>query len=225
MEGISAGFSTNPQGMITGVSVEIDHEQLSHVNTLLQSTPQKALIVYERAIRRGLSAGHVQADKEIRARYDISSASLHDKHSYQTFQERVQKDGSGVVGYLHFAGSKIPLFRFHPSPGKRTYTTLYVNGTGGWRITTDVSAADVRGQMLRRRTAFIATFRSGHTGIFTRTGRKTASGKDEIREYWGFSVKDMLDYEPAREAVQKRMAEIVQRRIDHELLQMLNQTK
>lgn len=225
MEGIKAGVSSNSAGVVTGVSVEIDHEKISHVNTLLQSMPQRALVVYERAIRRGLSAGRTQANREIKERYDISSASLSDSHSYKTMQEKVQRDGGGVVGYINFAGSKIPLFRFHPSPGKRTYTTRYVNGIGGWRVTTDVSAADVRGQMLRRRTAFIATFRSGHTGIFTRTGGKTASGKDEIREYWGFSVQDMLNYEPARENIERRMAEIVERRIDHELLQALDQAK
>ena len=225
MEGIKTGNTGHWAGsVVSGVSVEIDHEQIAHVNTLLQSVPQKALVVYERAIRRGLSAGRTQANKEIKERYDISSANLDNEagHTYKTYQEKVSKDGGGVVGYINFAGAKIPLYRFHPSPGQRTYTTRYVNGWGGWRVTTDVSAADLRGQMLRRQTAFIATFKSGHTGIFTRTGKTTRTGKDKIREYWGFSVQDMLDYPPAREAVQERMAEIVARRIDHELLQMLD---
>lgn len=218
MEGISTGYSTNSSGVITGVSVQIDHERISHVNTLLRSAPEKALMVYERAIRRGVAAGRTQASKEIRERYDISNGNL---RANENLREVVRRDGGGVIGYINFAGAKIPLYRFHPSPAKRTYTTRYVNGISGWRVTTDVSAADIRGDMIRRRTAFIATFQSGHTGIFSRTGKKTASGRDEIREYWGFSVKDMLDYEPAREAIQERMAEITQKRIDHELLQML----
>ena len=224
MDGMNMGVKRNPDGIITGLSVEIDKEQISRVNTILQSTPQKALVVYKRAIQRGVSAGRVQANKEIKTRYDISNASLNnsDGHSYSTYSEKVIEDGGGVVGYINFAGAKIPLYRFHPIPSARLYTTRYVNQISGWRVTTDVSAADVRGQMLRRRTAFIATMPSGHTGIWERTGKITSGGKEGIREFWGFSVRDMLDYEPARESVQNRMAEIVEKRIEHELLRALD---
>lgn len=72
MEGIKTGNTGYWAGnVVAGVSVEIDHEKISHVNALLQSMPQKALVVYERAIRRGLSAGRTQANKEIKERYDI----------------------------------------------------------------------------------------------------------------------------------------------------------
>lgn len=227
MDSIRTRSTVYGDGSLRGVSVEIDREQIRHVNALLQSAPEKALVVYKRAIQRGLSAGRVQANKEIRERYDISNANLNNKggHSYSTYSEKVMEDGGGVVGYIHFAGAKIPLYRFHPQPKTRTYTTRYVNGYGGWRVTTDVSAADVRGQMIRRRTAFIATMPSGHTGIWKRTGKRTASGKPEIEEFWGFSVQDMLDYEPARDAVQERMAEIVAKRIDHELFRELDAIK
>lgn len=206
--------------MLQGVSVQIDPAQIAHVNAALQSAPQKALVVYRRAISRSLSAGRVQANKEIKTRYDISNASLNNTggHSYATYEEKIHEDGGGVVGYINFAGSKIPLYRYRHSPQTRTYTTRYVNGHGGWRVTTEVSAADVRGQMLRRRTAFIATFQSGHTGIFVRETEERLP----VKEMWGFSVRDMLDYEPAREAIQKRMEDIVSGRIDHELLQTLD---
>ena len=221
MDDIQAEFKTDSSGMIKGVSVEIDKERIARVNSLLQSAPQKAMTVYKRAIGRALKAGRTQANKEIRERYDIPLASLRDEHTYNTYHEKIQEDGGAVIGYINFAGSKIPLYRFHPNPKTRQYTTRYVNGRGGWRVTTDVSAADVKGQMIRRRTAFIATFPSGHTGIFARTGGKTRTGKDELREYWGFSVQDMLDYPEARENIQNRMAEIIEKRIEHELSRAL----
>lgn len=231
MDGVSASAVKNTAGMVTGVRVFIDHTQLRHVNTLLVSMPEKALGVYERAIRRGLEAGRVQAYREIRERYDIPLASLTQKHSYYTFSHRTRRDSSGVIGYISFAGSKIPLYRFHPSPKERQYTTKYVNGVGGWRITTNVSAADNKGQMLHRRAAFIATMPNGHEGIFKRTGgwthtkdargTRTKASKPEIREYFSYSVRDMLDYVPAREAIQERAAEIIRKRIDHELLRAL----
>ena len=72
------------------------------------------------------------------------------------------------------------------------------------------------------KTWFIATFSSGHTGIFTRTGGDTANGRAKIEEIWGFSVADMLDYEPAKEAVGKRIEEVVGQRLEHEIGRLLS---
>lgn len=204
-----------------GVSITIDQRQVDHVNKLLSSVPEKAVTVYRRAFDRGLQAARTQAAREIRQRYAIQNKDL---RTYQTIRSKVDVSSDGVVGYINFSGAKIPLYRFTPRPKERKYTNRYVNGVAGWRITTDVSASDVKGQMIRRRTAFIATFQSGHRGIFARTGRKTETGKDELREFYSFSVADMLDYEPAREAIEQRAAEIVQNRIDHELIRALNET-
>lgn len=205
-----------------GIVVSIRRDQVEHVNSVLRSAPEKALTVYRRAFGRGLDAARVQASKEIRQRYDISDGNL---RTYQNITSKVETAADGVVGYINFASAKIPLYRFHPSPAQRKYTTRYVNKIGGWRVTTDISAADTRGAMIRRSTAFIATFQSGHTGIFSRTGEKTAGGKPKLREWYGYSVKDMLDYPEAREAIQERAAEIVQNRIDHELLRALDEMK
>lgn len=203
-----------------GVSVEIDQRQLERVNTLLKAAPEKALLIYRRAFQRGLGAVRTQASKEIRARYDIPAQNLEPN---QTIRQKLDVGSDGVVGEILFAGGKIPLYRFHPSPKNRRYTTRFVNGIGGWRVTTDVSAADNRGQMLRRSAGFIATFQSGHTGIFMRTGEKTASGKDKLKEYYGYSVADMLDYGPVIDALQDRAEEVVSARVDHELLRALDE--
>ncbi len=205
-----------------GVYVSISQTQVDHVNSVLRSVPEKAMTVYRRAFNRGLGTARVQAAREIRKRYDISESNL---RTYETIQSGLRAQTNGVIGFINFASAKIPLYRFHPSPAQRKYTTRYVNGVGGWRVTTDVSAADNRGAMIRRNTAFIATFQSGHTGIFSRTEEETAGGKPKLREWYGYSVRDMLDYPEAREAIQERAAEIVQSRIDHELLRALEEIK
>lgn len=231
MEGGTTGILKDAEGKAWGVHVEINHEKISHVNKLLQSMPEKAMVIYERAIRRGTAAGRAQADREVGARYDIKKADL---HYYTTIGENVNRISEGVAGYIWFAGSKIPLYRFNISPKTRQYTTRYVNQIGGWRVTTEVSAAENRGARIRHHTAFIATFQNGNTGIFERTGKwtnldetgnRTKDSKPEIKELWGYSAKDMLDYQPAREAIQERAAEIVQSRIDHELLRALEEIK
>lgn len=213
-------LSNNSYTSALGVSVEIDQRQLERVNTLLKSAPEKALLIYRRAFQRGLGAVRTQASKEIRARYDIPAQNLEPN---QTIRQKLDVGSDGVVGEILFAGGKIPLYRFHPSPKNRRYTTRFVNGIGGWRVTTDVSAADNRGQMLRRSTGFIATFQSGHTGIFMRTGEKTVGGKDKLKEYYGYSVADMLNYGPVIDALQDRAEEVVSARVDHELLRALDE--
>ena len=205
-----------------GVMVSIDHRKVEHINKLLQAAPEKALTVYRRAIQRGLEAARVRASREIRERYAISEGNL---RTYRNIRSSVDATTDGVAGFISFAGAKIPLYRFHPSPKDRKYTNRYVNKVAGWRITTDVSAEDAKESgMVRRSTAFIATFPSGHTGMFTRTGGKTSGGKEKLRELYGFSVADMLDYEPAREAIQARAAQVIEDRLDHELMRALEET-
>lgn len=203
------------------IGINIDQAQIDHINIMLHQAPEKARRVYRNAFNRGLEAARTQAAEEIRQRYDITSGNL---RPYQNIRLKMAaQSGPDIVGEINFSGAKIPLYRFNPSPKTRTYTARYVNGIGGWRITTAVSAADNKGQMIRRRAAFIATFKSGHTGIFARTGGTTSSGKDKIREYFGYSVADMLDYLPAREAIEKKTAETVEKRLDHELLRVLSE--
>jgi hypothetical protein len=216
---------------MAGVSITVDKAQVEHVNKLLANAPEKALTVYRRAFDRGLKAARTQASREITSRYAIKAENL---RTYETIRSRIDTNTDGVTGYINFAGAKIPLYRFNPKPKDRQYTSRYVNGVGGWRITTDVYAADLKGkgQMIRRRTAFIATFQSGHKGLFYRvikqdpkTGKqvKTSGGKVPLEEMWGFSVADMLDYKPAREAIQERARQVVEERIDHELLRTLEE--
>lgn len=115
------------------------------------------------------------------------------------------------------------MYRFRVSPKVRTVTNRFVNGRSGWRVNAPVSAGDIKERgMVRRRPAFIATFQSGHTGLFYRMNKKTSSGKDKLHEYYGPSVADMLDYEEAREAIQERAEEIVAKRVDQELWRVLN---
>ena len=204
---------------MVNVEVNIDERQVQHINNMLYQTPDKAKTVFRNSLTRGMTAAKTQATKEIRTRYDIKTGNL---RTEQTVKTRFIDEGDAVSGEVSFSGGKIPLCRFHPSPAVRKYTNRFVNGRGGWRVTAPVSAADLRGNMLARPEAFIATFASGHTGMFRRTGRKTNTGKPEIKEYWGFSVADMLDYPEAREAVQKRAEEITAKRLDHELMRMLN---
>lgn len=201
------------------VYIELDKGQLDHIERMLRGTPDHALRVVRNSLVRGMVAGRTQATREIRERYDITTENL---RPYRTIKiRRPVPCGNGVQGELSFYGTKIPLYRFHPSPAARMYTNRFANGRSGWRITSPVSAADVKGSMRRIEQGFIATFKSGHTGIFYRTGTETTKGTPKIAEKWGFAVKDMLEYPDARQNIKFRMEEITAKRMDHELLRVL----
>lgn len=202
--------------------IEVNQAQVDHVNKMLYTVPDQARVVFRNAINRGLTAARVQGEKEIKSRYLITSGGL--KRWKRITIYNAQQTGSDVVGEINFAGGKVPLYRFRVSPKTRRYTNRFVNGRYGWRVNKPVSAGDIRDTgMIRRQPAFIATFKSGHTGIFYRVnGKTTSTGKDKLHEYYGPAVADMLDYKDAREAVQARAGEVVAQRIDHELWRVLS---
>jgi hypothetical protein len=201
------------------IEVQINKAQIQQMQQVI-SQQEKFRIAAERAINRGVEAARTEASREIRKRYDITDANIRADRNIKL--KKAIASGDEIVGEISFAGRKIPLYRFHPNPKSRQYTREFVNGVSGWRKTSAVKAADVKGKMQARDNAFIATFQSGHTGIFRRTKGTTSSGKAKLREYWGFAVADMLDYQEAREAILQKATETVQKRLDHEITAALN---
>ena len=70
--------------------------------------------------------------------------------------------------------------------------------------------------------AFIAKMRSGHIGIFERTGDKMASGGDAIHELMGQSVPQMVGNDQIREELTRSAWEKFEERLDHEVDALLN---
>lgn len=201
--------------------IKLDEQQIRRVSQMLYAFPDKTRTVLGNAIRRGLTATRVQAEKEIRERYDISAGNL---RTYKNiFQHPVFNSNDGVVGEISFAGGKIPLYRYHVVPKNRVNTSRFANGYGGAKVPRQTSAADLKETgLVPRPSAFVARFQSGHVGLFMVTERGKEGAKDKMKELYGFDIADMLDYEDARENILDRAQEVVAERIDHELYRMLN---
>ena len=177
-----------------------------------------------RAINRGMEAGKAEANRQIRQRYTISAKNLDKKI-------KIRRATANSEGELKFSGPKVAAFKFTPKPSGRTYVGRKIpvpisfgtepGGKDKWRMAfanAPVSVMEAKETGYRTGPKwFIATFQSGHTGIFKRTEGKTESGKPKLEEIWGYSVADMLDYEPAREAVENRISEVIGQRTEHEI--------
>lgn len=206
---------------MAGWEIKLDEQQVQRVSRLLYEFPDKTRTVLRNAITRGLTATRVQAEKEIKQRYAISATNLRTYKSI--FQKPIFMMNDGVVGEITFAGGKVPLYRYTVRPKDRINTTRFANGHSGAKIPRKTSAMDaIEAGMVPRPGGFVARFQSGHVGLFHRTGGVTANGKDKLKEYYGFSIADMLDYDEAKEAVSERASEIVERNIDHELWRIMN---
>jgi hypothetical protein len=207
------------------MQIQISVEQLERVEKLLYGIPGAIPTAEANAFNRGMEAAKTEAKRQIQQRYAITQGNL-GKYNKTKIQ---RASAGGTEAYIEFRGPKVPLYKYTPAPKSRTYVAeripVMIHGVG-WRNvfkSGDVSAMDSRESgMVARPAGFIATFKSGHTGIFKRTGGSTSTGNAKIKEYWGYSVADMLDYEPAREAIQKKTEETVNKRLEHEITRILS---
>ena len=210
------------------IRINLSIEQLERAKKLLYGIPNGVKSAESNAFNRGLAAGKTEANKQIRQRYAIAAGNV-SKYSKVT----LRRSSGGGEAAIEFSGPKIPLFKFKPSPSARTYTgqriPVPIQGDGEdsvWR--TVFKNARVRGMDAKAsgyksgERWFIANFASGHTGIFKRTEESTENGKAKIEEIWGFAVADMLDYEPAKEAVAEKIQDVVGRRLEHEIGRILS---
>lgn len=184
----------------------------------------------EKAVKRAMarSVAHLRTEsaREIRKQYAISTANIranetvHVRYTYQ----------NGVQAYVTFSGHKIPLHRYDGSapavPTQDTSRWVRVIIDGKWlKVHPSVPA---RGHQLKSTSpkqyinAFVARMKSGHTGIFERTGGATSTGRDEIKEIMGSSVPQMLSSKAVEERLAKGAMEKFEQRLDHEIQVILN---
>ncbi len=212
------------------MQIEMSIPQVERAEKLLYGIPNAAETAMSRAFNRGLLAGKTEASKQIRQRYAISAGNVKENQ-----RVTIRRSSGGGDAEIEFAGPKIPLYKFKPSPASRTYLPqkipVPVRGDGDGETpvfrmvfkNAKTSGMDARASGYKSGANwFIARFKSGHVGIFKRTGGNTSGGRSVIEEIWGFSVADMLDYEPAKEATAKRIQETVGTTLEHEIGRVLS---
>ena len=184
----------------------------------------------DKAVKSALSrtASHLRSHsgQHIRERYDISQSALRTSenvkinYSYQ----------NGATAEIVFNGKKIPLYRYNGSSPKQPTQnkSKRVNAilTGGWRsVHPGISAA---GHLLNSTApttfdnAFTAKMKSGHIGIFERTGGSSSRGADAIKEIMGLSVPQMLGNQEVAENITIDAGKKFEERLDHEITRVLN---
>lgn len=175
-------------------------EALNRAEKLLSNIPGGVEKAVRSAMSRTVSGLRANTVKAARERYDIKAGDVRTNEAVRvrySYQNGVQAD-------ILFSGKRIPLHRFGGSAPK---------------VPTPGQAA--RGHVLKSTSptrflsAFVAQMKSGHIGIFERTGGKNSAGRDEIRELISPSVPQMLGSEQVTERLDKIAAERFSKEFEH----------
>ncbi|MCM1275463.1 MAG: phage tail protein [Lachnospiraceae bacterium] len=178
------------------------------------------------ALPRAASSLRSEAVKEIRKKYDISAENIRARHSVSVKYTY----GANNSATVRFSGKKIPLHRYNgTSPVNPEYDSsktviAIINGINKpVHPGVTASAHQLKGTSPKKIPgAFVAKMKSGHIGIFERTGGVTSSGSDEIRELKGSSVPQMLGSEEVAAALGKHASDVFEQRMEHEITRILN---
>lgn len=205
----STASTNSATGAVTvTINEAAGQEAVERAKALLAGIPGGVDKAMKAAMSRTVQKLRSESNKAIREKYDISDAGIRTEknvrvsYSYQ----------NGVQATVTFSGRKIPLYRFGGAlPTVPTQDIAAgrkpVMVKGAW--TMQYQGVPAKGHQFRDTgttqfmDAFVARMKSGHIGIFERTGGSTSEGSDAIREIMGGSVAQMV----GKQEVAQRLTE------------------
>lgn len=199
-------------------------DAVSQAERLLAGIPGGVDKAVKSAISRTASHLRSISARTIRERYAISQANIRASENVQinySYQD-------GVQAQVIFAGERIPLYRFNgAAPAQPTKDTsagrlpvmhgILANGRGKFHLM--YPGVPAHGHVLKSTSpalfqhAFVARMKTGHVGIYERTGGMTSGGKDEIEELFGPAVPQMLGSQEVAEKLAKEAVETFEERL------------
>ena len=211
------------------ITVNLDdsvRDAMARAERMLAGVPGGLEKAMRAAMSRTVQRVRTDASRRVRERYAISAGNL---RTEQNVRVRYRYSGGGAEAQMLFSGAKIPTYRFDGSgpktPARRSdfrpamlgdhWALVHPGAAAYWHLLRGTSPT-------RYERAFTATFRSGHTGLFERTGGVTAEGRAEIREIMGLSIPQMIGNEEVLGNLSPDASETFDERMDHEILRVLN---
>ena len=201
MSEIMSSSKPTRSNLYGGIVVDIAEDSLDHVSKVLVGIPGGVQKAVGSALARAAAAGKTEAKKPVAQMYNITTSQF---LQYTRNINNIQRSsGSGVSVNFGFAGYVIPLMQFS--------TTVSSNGL----VSTQVKRGVARETLNH---AFQATM-GGHTGIYERIG----PDRFPVKELYGPATPQMIyTNEEVMDAVEEKMADTYEKRIDHEILRVLN---
>lgn len=183
-----------------GITVDIAEEALIRAQKLLAGIPGGAKKAVGSALARSANSGKTFIKKPVSEEYAISSGQF---LRYTRNINHFRETGEGTTVELGFKGYVIPLIEFQ----------THVGHDG--KITTRVKR-DSNAETLQH--AFYARM-GGHGGIYERL----TSSRFPVEEKFGPATPQMMySNENVLDQMEEHMAEVFEKRIEHEISRVLN---
>lgn len=193
--------------------IEVSEQTIDRIHTILAGIEKADEKVLKPALVRGLIAGKTTAGKMVRQTYHISAGDFKSR-GYIKHNSVTKKEG-GIIGSIEYSGGVIPLIKFKVSPNKPKKKTM--------PSATVLKANSLVG-FSREKNVFVAQMKSGHIGIMERqkgTISQTTK-KEKLKELLSPAVPQMVENKKVMQSVEKRVNEVINKRIEHEIERLLN---
>ena len=151
------------------------------------------------ALKRASAAGRAEAGRYVAERYYISASTF--KKYFESEDEMKGEGSSDQSLSVTFRGGVIPLIEFNTHYTKNGGVSVKVKKGGGGTL----------------RHAFISNM-NGSYQVYERYGR----GKGKLKRLYGPSAAHMLEDQTVNDKMQKRMDEVFNQRMEHEMNRIMN---
>lgn len=184
-----------------GLTVDIAEDSLDRVTKLLAGINGGIYKAVGGALTRAAAAGKTAAKQPVTREYSISQSEF--LSQTRNINHFVRDTGGGLSVVFGFRGNVIPLTKFNTR----------VNNSG--QVVTQVKRSGAAATLDRAFTAQMG----GHRGVYERLGVK----RFPVEELYGPATPQMMySNEEVMDEIEAKMAETYEKRIDHEILRVLN---
>lgn len=187
--------------MYAGLVVDIAEDSLDKATRLLAGINGGVYKAVGSALTRAAAAGKTAAKQPVTKEYTISQSEFLART--RNINHFVRETGGGISVVFGFRGNVIPLMKF----------STRVNGSG--QVVTQVKRSGSAATLDR---AFSAQM-GGHRGVYERIG----PSRFPVKELYGPATPQMMySNEEVTDEVERKVADTYEKRIDHEILRLLN---
>lgn len=187
--------------MPAGIAVDIAEESLDRVTKLLAGISGGVYKAVGSALTRAADAGKTAAKRPVTREYAISQSEF--LAQTRNINHFVRESDGGLSVVFGFRGNVIPLMKFNTR----------VNNKG--QVVTQVKRSGTAATLERAFTAQMG----GHRGVYERVGTQ----RFPVEELYGPVTPQMMyANEEVTDEIEAKMAETYEKRIDHEILRLLN---
>lgn len=184
-----------------GLTVDIAEDSLDRVTKLLAGISGGVYKAVGSALTRAAASGKTAAKQPVTREYSISQSEF--LSQTRNINHFVRDTGGGLSVVFGFRGNVIPLMKFNTR----------VNNSG--QVVTQVKRSGTAATLDRAFTAQMG----GHRGVYERVGVK----RFPVEELYGPATPQMMySNEEVMDEIEAKMAETYEKRIDHEIMRLLN---